>query len=229
MGVGHSSKASCWCRLNPSLRRIGAFTSRSETSQPEAPHRPIATAPPWQTCWYSTNPPRHVAQPADTNRKTTRLRNTRDIEIWRQDPRRLRRRSATWEQNRMGSRHLPRSEAPQPEAPHEPSPRHPVANMSAPHEPATTRRHKQKNHTPVQYLDERQRSTRTGPAAKPTPATLRTVETPGSGAPECFHRETNQLRGTEPTRSGPAERVRSEGITQTKADSQKSFVTRWET
>ena len=75
---------------------------------------------PWQTCWYSTNLPRHVAQPADTNRKTTRLRNTRDIEIWRQDPRRLRRRSATWEQNRMGSRHLPRSEAPQPEAPHRP-------------------------------------------------------------------------------------------------------------
>ena len=110
MGVGHGSKASCWCRLNPSLRRIGAFTSRSETSQPEAPHRPIATAPPWQTCWYSTNLPRHVAQPADTNRKTTRLRNTRDIEIGRQDPRRLRRIGAF----------TSRSETSQPEAPHRP-------------------------------------------------------------------------------------------------------------
>ena len=71
MGVGHGSKASCWCRLNPSLRRIGAFTSRSETSQPEAPHRPIATAPPWQTCQHPTNLPHHMAQPGNTNRKTT--------------------------------------------------------------------------------------------------------------------------------------------------------------
>ena len=174
-----------------------------------------------------------MAQPADTNRKTTCLRNTR---------------SRYGDKARGGSAgDLPHGSRPAVckrgishalrhrnlRCRNEPSPQHPVANMSAPHEPATphgtTRRHKQKNHTPVQYLDERQRSTRTGPAAKSTPATLRTVETPGSGAPECSHRETNQLRETRPTRSGPAKRVRPEGITQTKADSQKSFVTRWET
>ena len=44
-GVGHGSKASCWCRPDPSLRRIGAFTSRSATPQSEAPQRAIAAAP----------------------------------------------------------------------------------------------------------------------------------------------------------------------------------------
>ena len=233
MGVGHGSKASCWCRLNPSLRRIGAFTSRSETSQPEAPHRPIATAPRGKhvgtprTChatWHNpqtqTEKPHDCATP-EISRSGDKTREGSAGDL----PHGSR---TAWDR---GISHALRHRNLRHRT--DPSPRHPVANMSAPHEPATphgtTHRHKQKNHTPVQYLDERQRSTRTGPAAKSTPATLRTVETPGSGAPECSHRETNQLRETGPTRSGPAKRVRPEGITQTKADSQKSFVTRWET
>ena len=62
------------CHMGTDLHGIETSPTpspHSATPQPEAPQRAIATAPPWQTCQHPTNLPHHMAQPGNTNRKTT--------------------------------------------------------------------------------------------------------------------------------------------------------------